>query len=472
MKPFCFVAMALVLLSVCSTSSAPPSQPSSEAKLPPPITSFIAAKEKHAQMLAEKLKVKVHDDYWTFFRQVRRGDWLAADRTYESLRKRIFQDEGSKNDPRFDRTVWQTLSEVSMVLEAYSPTNNATKWSTAFGEGIVKSIPRDSIYFGGTVAGRGLPTAFSKSHADGDPIFTLTQRALSDSNYLAYIRETYGGKIQIPSNEDSQKCFQAYLADAQKRLQHDTDFPSEPRQLRPGEAEDNKVQATSQQAAMAINALLTKLMFDKNPEREFYVEENFPLDWMYPHLTPHGFIMKINRDPISSLSPEVVSKDHEFWTKQQAAMIGDWLKVETPVKEVCEFVEKVFLKKDLTSFRGDPAFVRSEFTTKMYSKLRSSIAGVYNWRIAISRSPEEQQRMIKEADFAFRQSFAFCPVSPEAIYRSVNLLVGIGRIDDALLIVRTAAKLNPKDAQHQNIITELERIRGLNPKVILPGQTP
>jgi hypothetical protein len=466
MKRSCFLALALAL-SVCSMRSAPPSQPSSEAKLPPPITSFIVAKEKHAQLLAEKLKVKVHDDYWTYFRQARGGDLPAAERTYESLRKRVFQDEGSRNDPRFDRTVWQTLTEVSMVLEAYNPTNSAPKWSTAFGEGIVKSIPRGSIYFGGTVAGQGLPAAFSKSHVDGDPFFTLTQSALADDHYLDYIRETYGAKIQTPSKEDSQRCHQAYLADAQKRLEHDTNYPDEPRQLRPGEdvgIVDNKVQANGQVANNAIKSLLVKVIFDNNAEREFYVEESFPFDWMYPHLTPHGFIMKINRDRISSLSAEVVSKDHEFWTKQQAAMIGDWLKVETPVSEVCDFVEKVFLKKDLTNFRGDPAFVRSEFTTRMYSKLRSSIAGVYNWRIANSKSPEEQMRMIKEADFAFRQSFAFCPASHEAIYRYVNLLVQRQRIDDALLIVRTAARLNPKDSQHQNIITELERIRSSQPK--------
>lgn len=466
MKPSCFAALALAL-SVCSTRSAPPSQPSSEAKLPLPIASFIVAKEKHAQMLAEKLNVKVHDDYWTYFRQARRGDWPAADRTFESLRKRAVQDEGSKNDPRFDRTVWQTVVEVSMVLEAYNPTNSAPKWSTAFGEGIVKSIPRGSIYFGGTIAGQALPTAFSKSHADGDPFFTLTQSALADDHYLDYIRVTYGGKIQTPSREDSQRCHQDYLADAQKRLEHDTRYPAEPRQIRPGEdvgIVDNKVQASGQVAIIAIKSLLSKVIFDNNAGREFYVEESFPFDWMYPHLTPHGFIMKINRDRISSLSEEVVSKDHEFWTKQQAAMIGDWLKIETPMKEVCDFVEKVFLQKDLAGFRGDPAFVRSDFTTRMYSKLRSSIAGVYNWRIANSSSKEEQQRMIKEADFAFRQSFAFCPVSHEAIYRYVNLLVQIGRTDDALLLVRTAARLNPTDAQLQNMITELERIRSAQPK--------
>jgi len=35
---------------------------------------------------------------------------------------------------------------------------------------------------------------------------------------------------------------------------------------------------------MTINGLLAKIIFDKNPNREFYIEESFPLDWMYPYL--------------------------------------------------------------------------------------------------------------------------------------------------------------------------------------------
>ena len=48
---------------------------------------------------------------------------------------------------------------------------------------------------------------------------------------------------------------------------------------------------------MMINGLLCKVIFDHNPTNEFYVEESFPLEWMYPYETPFGIIMKINRDP-------------------------------------------------------------------------------------------------------------------------------------------------------------------------------
>ena len=51
--------------------------------------------------------------------------------------------------------------------------------------------------------------------------------------------------------------------------------------------------------------------------------------------------------------------------------------------------------------------------------------------------------MIKEADFAFRQAFAFCPYSPEAVFRYVNLLLSLQRFDDALMVARPARNSIP-----------------------------
>ena len=131
---------------------------------------------------------------------------------------------------------------------------------------------------------------------------------------------------------------------------------------------------------MEINGLLVKIIFDKNPNREFYVEESFPLDWMYPYLEPHGLIMKINRQPLTSLSDEIVQNDSDNWTKYVAPMIGDWLNHDTTIKEVAAFAEKIYVKKDLSGFTGDPQFVQNEYSCRMFSKLRSSIGGLYAWR--------------------------------------------------------------------------------------------
>ena len=85
---------------------------------------------------------------------------------------------------------------------------------------------------------------------------------------------------------------------------------------------------------MTINGLLTKVIFDQNPKNEFFVEESFPLNWMYPHLTPFGIIMKINRQPLRELTEDAVRKDHEFWTQYSERLIGNWITYDTSVKEI------------------------------------------------------------------------------------------------------------------------------------------
>jgi hypothetical protein len=78
-----------------------------------------------------------------------------------------------------------------------------------------------------------------------------------------------------------------------------------------------------------------------------------------------------------------------------------------------------------------------------------------------AKSPEEKQRMIIEAEYAFRQAFALCPSSPEVIFRYINLLVGMGLpgINDAQRIAATASKLHPDNGQFKNLLQELDRIK-------------
>jgi tetratricopeptide (TPR) repeat protein len=295
-------------------------------------------------------------------------------------------------------------------------------------------------------------------------------RLLLEAAYPKEITKSKGGvypdrEIYIASPEDSARCFQDYLADAQRRLQVN--------QLRPGEdvkIVDNRVQVSGQVAVMAINGLITKVMFDRNPKNEFYVEESFPLEWMYRHLTPFGIIMKINREPLKELSEEIVQKDHEFWTQYSERLIGNWVTYDTPVQEIADFVEKVYLRRDFTGFKGDRKFIRDDQAQKAFSKLRSSIGGLYAWRVNEAKPGPEQQRMLKEADFAFRQALAFCPYSPEAVFRYVNLLLTHQRFDEALLVVKTCLKLDPFNGQVMGLKTQLESFRGGQPAQALAPQ--
>lgn len=447
--------------------------------IPPEIRAFAAAKEEHARDLAQKLKLEVSPDLWAFFKAAKAGDWTKADRLWQDLRLRSGQYERPKGgpepklDPKVRTPVWQTALETDLALEAFA--KGEPKYAFAFGRGIIASIPAGSIYFGGTDPGRGLVTALCKSHALADPFFTLTQNALADGTYLEYLRATYGDRIYIPSGEDSQRAFSDYLANAQRRLEHDRKFPNEPKQIKPGEdvrIVDNRVQVSGQVAVMAINGLLTQRIFDQNPDREFYVEESFPLDWMYPHLSPHGLILKVNREPLETLPEEVVKRDQQFWADQLRQTLGDWLREDTPVQAVCDFAERAFAKKDVAGFTGDPKFIASEYASKTWSKLRSAIAGVYFWRITQARAAAEKDRMRRAADLAFRQSFALCPTSPEAVFRYVNLLVTAGRVDDALRVAGTAEKLATEKAPFGNLAKELERLKAQPAPQGQPGINP
>ena len=320
-------------------------------------------------------------------------------------------------------------------------------------------------------------------------------RLLLEEAYPGLLARSKGGvypdlEIHIATPEESQQCFNQYIEDAARRLRLN--------QLRPGEnvsligsGAEQRVQVSGQVSVMAINALIAKVMFDKNPEHEFYVEESFPLEWMYPHLTPFGIIMKVNRQPLPELTEEIVARDHHFWSHYSERLIGNWITYDTPVREIVQFAEQVYLRRNFKGFRGDPKFVRDDQAQKSFSKLRSSIGGVYAWRVAEANAklaelharpladPVAQQqqlahwtavrdRMIREADFAFRQAFAFCPYSPEAVFRYCQLLISLQRYEDAYLIAETCRKLDPYNAQVTDLARRLKTVRDAGPSALAP----
>ena len=418
---------------------------------------FLATQEIQARALAKQEGNKLPSEFDAFYKAAETGDWQDATNLFQQMRKRL------DGDSSLLGSWWSATLDAYGVFWEFPP---GDKYAIAFGNGVIQSIPAGSIYFGGTDPGRFVVTALMESHADGKPFFMLSQNPLADVTYLHYLRAMYGGKIYTPTDEDSQKSFQDYKTDAQRRLSHDKQFPNEPRQLKPGEDvrldSNGQIQMSGQMNVIGIRELLTKTIFDKNPDREFYIEESFPLDWMYPYLEPHDLIMKINRQPLPALSDEIVKQDRDYWTKYVAPMIGDWLNPDTSVAEVAAVAEKVYLKKDFNGFKGDPRFIQSDDAQKMYSKLRSSIAGVYVWRMRHATDASEKQRMADAADFAFRQAFALCPYSPEVVFRYVDFLMGQNRGADALLVVETAVKMpsmQGEGGQMRVLAKQLERYR-------------
>jgi tetratricopeptide (TPR) repeat protein len=307
---------------------------------------------------------------------------------------------------------------------------------------------------------------FLAQNPQGDTRIRLN-RLLLESAYPDEIAKSLGGvypdrEIYIPSPEDSQRCFQDYMEDVQHRMQLG--------QMMPGEDvhvdSSGRMQVSGQVAVMMINGLLCKVIFDHNPNNEFFIEESFPLPWMYPYETPFGIIMKINRNPLPELPDEVFKRDHAFWSAFSERLIGNWITYDTSVKQIVDFIEKVYLQHDYTGFKGDLRFARDDSAQKAFSKLRSSITGVYAWRLGPQCPDEYRQKtaagtqaLIRETDFGFKQAFAFCPYSPEAVFRYINFLLQYGRIDDALLVAQTCRKLDPYNDQVKGLVKQLGDIK-------------
>jgi len=420
----------------------------------PDLARFATAKQAQVREYAQTLTNRIPSIVWSLFDAVRVDDWETA----TNLAARIdqasgrFPDSGTNEtfSPALRTLIWPPISEMVGACEQFHDWDNTLL--RRFGNEIIDSIPRGSIYFGGTDPGRFVISVLSESQREGKPFFTLTQNQLADHSYLDYLRKMYGGRIYIPTDDDSEAAFRDYLADARARLKNG--------KLNPGEdvrIVDNKVQVSGQVAVMAINGLLIKIILNKNPSREFYIEESFPLEWMYAQLSPHGLILQLHPKPIAGLNTEMVRKDQAYWKKFVGELIGDWISDKTSTREVCDFADKIFLRKDYEGFKGDTRFAKNEEAQKAFSKLRSSIAGLYIWRAQHARDAGEKSEAQESADLALRQAYALYPASPEALFRYTKLLTELNRPDDAFLLAKTSLRLDPANASVQGLVRSLRR---------------
>jgi beta-lactamase regulating signal transducer with metallopeptidase domain len=434
----CALAAGLVALAGGRVAAADATTETLRQQLIARLQAFSTLKEKQAEQLASDAGETISLEFKTFFDAAVRGDgaYITNRFAYYEQHHRQYT-HTNENLASLDTSYWSPALEIDLAY--YEAVASDPEYVQAYGDGIIQSIPAGSVYFGGTDPGRGLVTAFCRSQPEADPFFTLTQNALADNMYLTYLQRMYGGKLSLPTESDSQTAFNDYLADARARLAEN--------KLKPGEQVTNdngRMVVTGQVAVMGINAQLARIIFDRNPDREFYIEESYPLDWMYPCLEPHGLIMKINREALPEMSEETVQRDQDFWQARVQEMIGDWLRPETPLQTVLDFIDKTYDQKDLSGFTGNPRFVQDENSQKMFSKLRSSIAGVYAWRVgALKAVPSPgfrvqlaaPQRMSAAADLAFRQALALCPYSSEAVRRYADFLVAQGRKEDAIAVL-------------------------------------
>lgn len=414
---------------------------------------FLYAKQQQIRNFSDSINNQIPPIVWRFYDAVAEDNWEIASNIFNQINVASLRFAQATNDaaaiPALATRIWAPLSESDGACEQFREWNN--RWLHRYGSEIINSIPPGSIYFGGTDSGRFIISALCESQVSGRPFFTLTQNQLADATYLDYLRAMYGKKINIPSVEDMEQAFNDYTADAARRQAQG--------QLKPGEdvkVVNGRVQVSGQAAVMAINGLLARTIFDDNSSRQFFVEESYPLDWMYPYLSPHGLIFQVNPKPLPQITETEVLKDQKYWKKLTDEMLGGWLNESTSINEVCDFAYKSG-SGQLANFKGDRDFLANDEARKCFSKLRGSIGGLYAWRAQNATDSDERKRMYDAADFAFRQSYALCPSSKETVSRYANLLLARNRTDEALLLVKTDLRLNPDDGRLRGLLSQIEK---------------
>ncbi len=103
------------------------------------------------------------------------------------------------------------------------------------------------------------------------------QSAFADASYLEYAAFLYGDAC-LRGTPLTRTRVPEYITDAQQRLQHDQQFPNEPKQLRPGEDIQSSKTASKSPAnrVMAINERSLAGEVERKSGVRFALEESFP----------------------------------------------------------------------------------------------------------------------------------------------------------------------------------------------------
>ncbi len=400
-------------------------------KLREQFKAFTIRKRDYAKRMVVEQNIKPPPLIWEFYQSAIDGDFAETQKKYTELGKQYGRGQG-ENKSVVPLEVQHTFPPAMEVVGAMEMVDGwHAKFLHFYTTEIVSSIPEGSIYFGGTDPGRFAITLGSKSHEKADPFFTITQTALADGSYLQYLRELYGNKIYISTEEDRGRAFSNYYSEAKAKEGQSQDIP----------------------AIMDINGRLDKVIFNKNPDHDFYLEESLALDWMKPHMVPHGLIFKLERKPLKELPPDLIDQNRKDWQKYMALCVGDEVvKPETTVSELCEWIQAVYSKNDLGKFKGDLLYLDGKKQVleksamqkglpfseqKVFSKMRSDQAGLFRWRSLNTQDAQLKSLYAQEAEFAYAQSVALGGVNPNGALEFSIHLSAVNRFKDAKLLVRT-----------------------------------
>ena len=224
-----------------------------------------------------------------------------------------------------------------------------------------------AVYFGGTDAGRFVPTYLAYAVGFRPDICVLTQNALADPTYMNVERDLYGEQLWLPTADEVRTAFTDY-----------TDAVLAGQRTSRGKITEvnGRVQISGSAAVMEICEELARQIWERNPERDFYLEESYRMPWMDAVLEPAGLAMRLRREAEGRDLAIDRARNDDFW---------DWM--------VRRLITRAGYGRDFAA-------------QKSFSKLRSSQAGIY-----------ARNGQAEAAERAFGEAMALFPISPDALFR-------------------------------------------------------
>ncbi|MFZ5805785.1 MAG: protein O-mannosyl-transferase family [Verrucomicrobiota bacterium] len=310
--------------------------------------------------------------------------------------------------------LWLALPLAMGVQNAALCSQRGHWFGWEFGHGILKDLPKGSIFLGGTDPGRFVQTymifgespqpAALKRDPDFDrrDLYIITQNTLLDPFYLKYLWDQYTEKRPPIKN-----VFERWLG-------RDTMYPAEPILLPTREEIDQIMDETFQklhaqsnvpmgQETIAANSAVAEWIFQKNKDKHpFYVEESFKMEWSYPYAVPHGLCYQLQAEPLENLPQDIVDRDMQFWGNYTQKLLND------------------------------PHFKEDADAQRSFCKLRNTTGNIYHFR-----------GMLKEAEIAWKQALALYPCDGQTVESLMALWLKQKRYDEIAFICERAYALDP-----------------------------
>jgi hypothetical protein len=357
------------------------------------LAQFARSRRAFAQALAKRHGVAVPDTVEHFFAAVESGDWDRIQRAFERI------NGGDSTASQTDRRAPGVAEIWPAIIDAYGVAEQVHLWPAQqlldYGNSILGALRPGMVYVGGTDEGRWIPELLNDT-SGGDRHIIITQNALAAGDYEEYLRLQYDGRFSNVSDEETQAAFDAYVKEAQKRLEHDRQFPEEPKQIRPGEDVqilEGKVQVGGAVAVMGINELLLKALMQKNPDLSFAIQQSFPFQATYATAMPLGPLMELGAvTQEDSFSPEHAEQGLNYW-REVAQHVLDDPQASTSEAALKSYSHNVVSTANLLAAHHftDQAAQAYELGNQLWPGNPESVSGLADLLISEGRQTEARQ---------------------------------------------------------------------------------